>query len=299
MSQPPPAATSGPAAFAVGGAAVGSVRVAARKRPRLYLGAWVVIAVVGLAALTAPLITPYPPNQQDLRARLQTPSLAHLLGTDQYGRDVVARLLFGARLSLLVSLVSVGVATVVGSLVGVISGYYRGAVDAVLMRTVDTMLSLPALVFALGLMAMLGAGVTNIIVAIAVAMTPNFARVVRAVALSVCAFEYVTAARALGLPDARILFRHVLPNCLSPIIVLASVTVARAILIESNLSFLGVGVPPTTVTWGLMANEGQQFLLDAPRVSLVPAAAIMIAVLAINAVGDRLRDQLDPTTSCL
>jgi ABC-type dipeptide/oligopeptide/nickel transport system permease subunit len=294
-----PAAATSPSTLVAGGVAGRRVRDRGRRRPWLYVGACGLIAAVALLALLAPVIAPYAPNQQELRARLQGPSAVHWLGSDQYGRDLLSRLLFGARLSLFVAVVSVGAATVIGAAVGVIAGYYRGRLDAVLMRIADTMLSLPALVFALGLMAMLGAGVTNIIVAIAVAMTPNFARVVRSVALSVSGLEYVTAARAIGLSDRRILARHVLPNCLSPVIVLASVTVARAILIESNLSFLGVGVPPTTVTWGLMANEGQQFLLDAPWVSLIPAAAIMVTVLAINAAGDGLRDQLDPTTSRL
>ena len=260
----------------------------------MYIGAWAVVVTVCLAALTAPWVAPYPANQQELRGRLQTPTTAHWLGTDQYGRDLLSRILAGSRLSLFVSLVAVGIATVIGTAIGVVAAYYRGSIEAILMRFVDTLLSLPALVFALGLMAMLGAGVLNIIVAIAVAMTPNFARVVRSVGLGVCAMEYVTAAKGLGIGDGRILFRHVLPNCAGPITVLASVTVARAILIESNLSFLGVGVPPTVVTWGLMVNESQQFLLNAPWVSLIPAVAIMLTVLAINALGDGLRDRLDP-----
>jgi peptide/nickel transport system permease protein len=284
-------------AVAVAPAAAERVR-GPRTTPLLRV-AQLVVLVVCLGAILSLWVTPYPPEQQELRARLRGPSAAHWLGTDQYGRDLVARVLAGARLSLLVSLTAVGIAVVAGSVLGIAAGYYRGRVEAVLMYVVDTMLSLPPLVFALGLMAMLGAGVGNIIAAIALAMTPNFARVLRSVALSVSTLDYVTAARGLGLPDRRILVRHVLPNCLSPIIVLASVTVARAILIESNLSFLGLGVPPTTVTWGLMANEGQQFLLDAPWVSLVPAVTIMITVLAVNIVGDGLRDRLDPRTARL
>lgn len=266
---------------------------------RIQTAAWVLVIIVCLAAAGSIWTTPYPPNRQELRARLEAPSVTHWFGTDQYGRDLFSRVLAGARLSLLVSVTAVGLSVLAGSLLGVVAGYYGGRIDAVLMRVVDTLLSLPALVFALGLMAMLGAGVANIIAAIAVAMTPNFARVVRSVALSVSTLEYVIAARSLGLQDGRILLRHVLPNCSSPIIVLASVTIARAILIESNLSFLGVGVPPTTVTWGLMANEGQQFLLNAPWVSLIPAMTIMVTVLAINIVGDGLRDRLDPRTARL
>lgn len=255
-----------------------------------------VVLSVCLVAVLAPWIAPYPPNQQSLRNRLEAPSAAHWFGTDQYGRDLLARVMAGARVSLAVSVVAVGLAVLVGSLLGIVAGYYGGMVDRALMRIADTLLSLPPLVLALGMMAMLGAGATNIIVAISVAMTPSFARVVRAVALAVCSLDYVAAARGLGLGDRRILSHHVLPNCLSPIIVLASVTVARAILIESNLSFLGVGVAPTTVTWGLMANEGQQSLLNAPWVSLIPAVVIMMTVLAINTLGDSLRDRLDPRT---
>lgn len=266
------------------------------RRRWLETSAWVVFVVVCLAAVLAAWVAPYPPNQQTLRARLQAPSVAHWLGTDPYGRDILSRVIAGAQVSLLVSTIAVGIAVVVGSALGVVAGFYGGRVDAGLMRVADTMLSLPSLVFALGMMAMLGAGVLNIVVAIAVTMAPTFARVVRAVALSVCALEYVAAAKALGLHDGRILLRHVLPNCLSPIIVLASIAVARAILIEANLSFLGVGVPPTTVTWGLMANEGQQFLLGAPWISLVPALVIMVTVLAINILGDGLRDRLDRRT---
>jgi peptide/nickel transport system permease protein len=268
----------------------------ARQREWLQTAAWVVFVIVCLVALLAVWIAPYPANRQTLRDRLQPPSATHWLGTDQYGRDILSRVMVGAQVSLLVSTVAVGLAVVAGSLLGVVAGFYGGLIDSMLMRIADTMLSLPSLVFALGIMAMLGAGVTNIIAAIAVTMAPTFARVVRAVALSVCSLEYVAAARALGLGDQRILVRHVLPNCVSPIIVLASVTVARAILIEANLSFLGVGVPPTTVTWGLMANEGQGVLLDAPWASLVPALVIMVTVLAINIVGDGLRDRLDPRT---
>lgn len=273
-----------------------SIRASGPRTTFLVRIAEIIVVVVCLAAILSLWVTPYPPDQQELRARLLPPSAAHWLGTDQYGRDILARVLAGAQLSLLVSLTAVGIAVVAGSILGISAGYYRGRIETVLMFVVDMLLSLPPLVFALGLMAMLGAGVGNLIAAIAVAMTPNFARVLRSVALSVSTLDYVTAARSLGLSDHRILLRHVLPNCLSPIIVLASVTVARAILIESNLSFLGLGVPPTTVTWGLMANEGQQFLLDAPWVSLVPAVTIMISVLAINIVGDGLRDRLDPRT---
>lgn len=274
--------------------AVGSGR---RRRPFLYRGAWVVLLLVVAAALAAPWVSPQAPGQQNLRARLEVPSFSHWLGTDQYGRDILSRILWGARLSLLVSVVSVGIATALGTVMGVLAAYYRGLVDMILMRTADTLLSLPPLIFALGLMAMLGAGVFNIVVAISVAMTPNFARVVRSVALSVCTTEFVTAAKGLGGGDRRVVTLHVLPNCASPVIVLASVTVARAILIESNLSFLGAGVPPTVVTWGLMVNEGQQFLLNAAWVSLIPAATIMLTVLAINLLGDGLRDWLDPRAS--
>lgn len=264
------------------------------RRPYLHVGASALVTLVLVCALGAPWLSPQAPGYQDLRSRLQQPSSGHWLGTDQYGRDIVSRILWGSRLSLFVAVVSVGVATLLGTVMGVMAAYYRGVVDTVLMRVADTLLSLPALVFALGLMAMLGAGVVNVITAIAVAMTPNFARVVRSVAVSVCTMEYMAAAKGLGVGDGRILCRHLLPNCVSPIIVLASITVARAILIESNLSFLGVGVPPTAVTWGLMVNEAQQFLLNAPWVPLLPGVAIMVTVLAINVLGDGLRDRLDP-----
>ena len=253
------------------------------------------LLVVVAVALLAPVIASYDPIANSLVDRLKPPSRAHLFGTDDFGRDVFSRVVWGARVSLLVAAVIVSVAALGGGAVGLVSGYLGGRLDQAVMRIVDMMLAFPALLLALALMAGLGSSLLNVILAITVAFLPRFARLQRAVTLAVREREFVTAAVALGSSQGRILLRHVAPNCLAPALVMLTVSAADAILVESSLSFLGLGVQPPAPTWGAVISDGRSFLQNAPWISGFSGAAIMITVLGLNLVGDGLRDLLDPT----
>ena len=255
----------------------------------------VVLLVVLAAALLAPVIAPYNPIANSLTDRLKTPSRAHLFGTDDFGRDVFSRVVWGARVSLLVAAVVVSVAALGGGAVGLVSGYLGGRLDHAVMRVVDMMLAFPALLLALALMAGLGSSLLNVILAITVAFLPRFTRLQRAVTLAVREREFVTAAVALGSSQGRVLLHHVAPNCLAPALVMLTVSAADAILVESSLSFLGLGVQPPAPTWGAVISDGRSFLQNAPWISGFSGAAIMITVLGLNLLGDGLRDLLDPT----
>lgn len=264
-----------------------------RRRPLALLGFTICIAVI-LAALFAPLITPFDPNKPDIMVSLEGPSAAHWLGTDDLGRDVLSRIIFGARVSLLVGLVSVGAALVVGATIGMLSGYLGGWLDTVLMRAMDSILSFPALVLALAIAAALGTGLKAPMIAIAVVYVPTFARVTRGQVLTVRELEFVVAARTVGVGNSRIMRRHILPNILAPLIIQTSLSVAFAILAEASLSFLGLGVKPPAPSWGRMVSEGRQYLQDAPWIVFGPGFAIFITVMGLNFFGDALRDALDP-----
>ena len=225
------------------------------------------------------------------------PSAAHPFGTDSLGRDVLARTLYGAKVSVQVAVTAVTVAAVVGSPLGIVAGYVGGVVETVLMRAVDVMLGFPALVLAIGLVAALGFSLTNVIIALGIVYVPQFARIARSTALSVAEEEYVDAARALGYSRRHVVLREVLPNCLSPLLVQASLLMAFAIIAEASLSFLGLGVQPPTPTWGQMVSSGSGYLTQAPWISLFPGGAILVTVLGFNLVGDGLRDALDPRES--
>lgn len=254
----------------------------------------VVIVLFILLALFAPLLTPYDFDEMDLLARLAPPSAKHLFGTDELGRDVLTRLLYGARVSLAVGIIPTIVSMLIGAVLGMISGYIGGAVDAVIMRLADVMLSFPSLLLAMVIMYTLGDGIVSIFIALAVTNWASVARVVRSETLSLRETEYVEAARSIGVRDFAIIFRHILPNCIPSLIVLFTLNVPAAILSESSLSFLGIGVQLPNSSWGLMVNMGRSFLYNAPWMSLVPSAAIMLVVLAFNFLGDGLRDVLDP-----
>lgn len=255
----------------------------------------VVVTMVLFVAVLAPVLATHNPIANDLAERLQPPSRAHLFGTDDFGRDVWSRVVWGTRVSLLVALIVVGVAAFGGAGVGVLSGYFGGRLDLLMMRAVDVMLAFPALLLALAVTAGLGSSLINVMVAIAVAFLPRFARLQRAVTLAVREQEFVMAAGALGSAHWRILTRHVVPNCLSPVLVMSTVSAADAILVESSLSFLGLGVQPPAPTWGAIISDGRSFLQNAPWISGLSGAAIMVAVLSLNLIGDGLRDLLDPT----
>ena len=265
-----------------------------RRSVVIFAGSAVLLVVV-VVALLAPVIASYNPIANSLVDRLNPPSRAHLFGTDDFGRDVFSRVVWGARVSLLVAAVIVSVAALGGGAVGLVSGYLGGRLDQAVMRMVDMMLAFPALLLALALMAGLGSSLLNVILAITVAFLPRFARLQRAVTLAVREREFVTAAVALGSSQGRVLLRHVAPNCLAPALVMLTVSAADAILVESSLSFLGLGVQPPAPTWGAVISDGRSFLQNAPWISGFSGAAIMITVLGLNLVGDGLRDLLDPT----
>ncbi|MBI2761040.1 MAG: ABC transporter permease [Chloroflexi bacterium] len=266
---------------------------AARAKP---LGAisLVIIVVLVLTAALAPLLAPYGPYE--LGADIfQKPSAFHLMGTDEIGRDVFSRIIYGARISLLVGLLAVGMGTVVGSLVGLVSGYCGGWVDTVLQRFVDIIMAFPGLVLALVVISILGTGTVKSTLAIAVVIIPGAARVVRGVVLSVKERPFVEAARAMGCTGTQIVRRHVVPNVMAPVIILGSITLGNAILIEASLSFLGLGTPLPKPSWGAMlAGTGRRFMEVAPWLALFPGLAISITVLAFNMLGDAVRDLLDP-----
>lgn len=252
------------------------------------------VVLLGLAAVIGPWLSPYAPDQADFLATLAPPSWSHLLGTDDLGRDVLTRILVGARVSLLVGLASVGGALLAGVPVGLAAGYFGGKVDMVLMRCMDVLLAFPGILLALGITAALGASLLNTILAIAVINFPTLARVARGQALLVRRLDYVKANRALGFGNGTILLRCMLPNIVSPVLVQASLLLASSIITESYLSFLGLGVQPPAPTWGNMLRDAISFLDQASWLAWFPGAAIFLTVLGFNLFGDGLRDRLDP-----
>ena len=253
-----------------------------------------VVALLFAMALLAPLVAPYPPNSMDMKARLQAPSAAHLMGTDSYGRDILSRIVFGSRISLFVGFVAVGIGAIFGGVLGAGGGYYGGAIDDIIMRCMDVLLAVPAMILAIAIVGALGTNLLNLMIAVGVSQVPRYARIVRASTLSTRGQEFVEAARAIGASDLRIILENILPNCMAPVIVQSTLGVASAILTAAALSFLGLGVQPPTPEWGSMLSAGRQFLRQAPHITLFPGLAIATVVLALNMLGDGLRDSLDP-----
>ena len=252
------------------------------------------VGVIVVAAALAEALSPYGPNEQDITQRLQAPGLTHLLGTDEVGRDILSRLIFGARISLLVGVIAVGVSCPVGVLVGLVAGYAGRRTDDVLMRITDIQLAVPTILLAIAVVAVLGPGLWNVILTLSVTGWTLYARLTRGEALTIKSRDFVQAARATGAGDVRIMVRHVLPNVLSPVIVVAVFAVANMIILEATLSFLGLGVEPRVVTWGRMLNGGRLYLSTAWWLTAFPGLAIFVTVLAVNLLGDHLRDWLDP-----
>lgn len=257
------------------------------------LGLGLILAFVVLA-IFAGALSRYGSNDQDLVQRLKAPSSDHLLGTDQLGRDVLARVMYGGRYSLTVGVVTVAAAVAVGSLLGLTAGFAGGRTDAVIMRCMDVLLAFPGILLAIAIVSTRGPGLGNTMLAVAVVNIPIYARLVRSTALSVREREYVTAARTVGVSNAGLMFRHVLPNCYSPLVVQATLGVGSAILDAAGLGFLGLGAQPPTPEWGAMLAGGYQFLINAPWAIAAPGAAIALTVLGFNLFGDGLRDALDP-----
>lgn len=264
------------------------------KRNKAALAGGAIVAVFVLVALAAPLIAPYPPDEGDLGQRLKPPSAAHWLGTDALGRDVLSRIIYGARVSLQIQVVAVLIALVLGTLLGMFGGYYGGWADNVIMRGMDILLAFPGIFLAISIIAVLGPGLVNLMLAAGIYSVPQFARIVRGSILSLKEKEFVEAARAAGESDRSILFRYLLPNSMAPIIIQTTLRMATVLLTASGLSFLGLGVQPPQAEWGAMLSTARPYLITAPHVATFPGLAIMLVVMGFNLFGDGLRDSLDP-----
>jgi len=253
-----------------------------------------IILILIVTAILAPIIAPYDPIETDILQRLKAPSGEHLLGTDDLGRDILSRLIYGSRISLQVGVISVSFALIFGVTIGLLAGYYGGKVELILMRVIDVMLAFPSILLAIAIMAILGPQLSNAMIAIGLINLPRFARIVRSSVLTVKEEEYVAAAKSLGASDFRIIIKHILPNCLAPLIVQSTLSIATAILEAAGLSFLGLGAQPPIPEWGAMLSAGRASLQLAPWVVTFPGLAIVITVLGFNLFGDGLRDALDP-----
>lgn len=255
-------------------------------------GGLILLFFITTSAL-APIIAPYPVNEMVFEDSLQGPSAAHLLGTDEFGRDIFTRILHGGRVSLLMGLVAVGISGTIGVTLGVLAGYYR-RLDIYIMQFIDIVMAFPSLLMAIAIVAILGVGLTNAMIAVAISIIPSFVRVVRGSVMSIRETEFVEASRALGVRDGKIIVKHILPNVASPIIVLATLEFGASILAAAALSFLGLGAQPPNPEWGALVYVGKAFLMQAPWMTIFPGLAIMLVVLGFNLLGDGLRDALDP-----
>lgn len=264
-----------------------------KKNKVAYISLYILIGLI-VIALFADVFSPYSYSQQNLGNILQKPSSEHLFGTDQYGRDIFSRVLYGARISLSVGLVAVGVALLVGGLLGAIAGFYGGKIDNIIMRSMDILLSIPSVLLALAIVAAFGTSLINLMIATGISTVPSYARLVRAAILSIRDQEFVEAAKAVGTPDAVIIVKHILPNCLAPILVQATFGVATAILTVAGLSFVGLGLQPPIPEWGSMLSDVRSYMRGYAYMMVSPAVAIAITVFCLNSLGDGLRDALDP-----
>jgi len=262
-------------------------------RKVVIVGLLVILALI-LMAIFAPVLAPHDPYAQNLANSLQKPSSEHLLGTDLLGRDVLSRIIYGSRVSLMVGIVVVLLGGTLGMAIGLISGYFGGVIDSILMRIMDAIIAIPMIILAMALGAAMGGGITNVILALGIAITPTYARLMRGQVLSIKQQDYVIAGELTGASNLRNILVHVFPNSISPLIVLITMNLGMAILAEAGLSFLGLGIAPPGAAWGAMVNDGYRYLLAHPLLSVAPGLCVMIVVLAFNIVGDALRDALDP-----
>jgi peptide/nickel transport system permease protein len=262
-------------------------------RPIVIFGTIIIIILLVCAAFPG-WIAPQDPLKQNLKSVLLQPNSEHLLGTDALGRDLLSRIIFGARTAVLVGIVALGIAAVSGMILGLIAGYFGGITYAIIMRFIDALMAFPVLLLALAIAALLGGGLLNVMIAIGVGMMSGYARVMCGQAISVRENDYILAARSSGASSIRIMFRHVLPNCLPPMIVLMTMMIGMTILFEAGLSFLGIGIKEPTVAWGSLVNDGYKYLLIHPLLSVAPGIAIIVVVYAFNMVGDGMRDAIDP-----
>jgi ABC-type dipeptide/oligopeptide/nickel transport system permease subunit len=264
------------------------------KHNRMALIGLLIISIFVLCAALAPWIAPYDPTRASLRHALQKPSSESPLGRDELGRDMLSRIIYGARISLSIGLISVSIGAVIGIPIGAISGYYGGKTDLIVQRLIDIMLAFPGMLLAIVVVSTLGVGLRNVMIAVGIVSIPIYVRLVRGSVLSIKEQEYISAAKALGSGDLRIIFRHILPNCLGPIIVQSTLQIATAILWAAGLGFLGLGAQPPTPEWGTMLSKGRVYIRVAPHVTTFPGLAIVLSVLGFNLLGDGLRDALDP-----
>lgn len=264
------------------------------KRNKMAMSGGAIVLFFVAVAIAAPLIAPYNPNKPDFAHRLEGPSSRYWLGTDSLGRDILSRIIYGSRYSLLSGLVSVGIAAFLGTLSGLVAGYYGGWVDAVIMRFMDMLLAFPGILLAIAIIAVLGRGFFNAMVAVGLHSVPSFARVVRGSVLSLREREFVESAKAAGATDSRIVFRHILPNIATPVIVMSTMRLGTTILAAAGLSFLGLGAQPPTPEWGAMLSGGRDVLRVAPHITTFPGLAILVTVVGFNLFGDGVRDALDP-----
>jgi len=264
------------------------------RRWGLLLAGGLLTAIVVFAALFADVVAPFSPYDLDVNTMLQGPNAAHWLGTDEVGRDVLSRAIFAARISIVVALVAVGVGLIGGTVIGIVAAYFGGWIDLALMRLMELLFSFPAILLAVILLASLGTNILNAMLAIGIIFIPGFSRLARAATNGVLRQQYIEAARAIGMSDARILLREILPNVMTPLLVEAAVAFAYAVLLESALSFLGLGAQPPEPSWGNMLNTGRGFMAQAPWLGIVPGMAMFLCVLGFNLVGDGLRDAFDP-----
>ncbi|MBW1960832.1 MAG: ABC transporter permease [Deltaproteobacteria bacterium] len=269
-------------------------RMTARRfvRHRLAVCGLIILIIVTISAVFAPLLAPYDPRQQSVKERLQGPSAKHWLGTDQFGRDIFSRIIYGGRLSIIVGFVSVSVGLIIGGSIGLLSGYFK-TMDNILMRLMDVMLSFPAILLAIAVMAILGPGLINVMIAVGIRSVPSYARVVRSTVLSIKELPYTEASIVIGSSDFRTIFSDILPNSFPPVLVYTTLQIGNAILLGAVLSYLGLGVQPPIPEWGIMVSEGRGWMHTAPLISTFPGLAIFLVVMAFNLIGDGLRDSLD------
>jgi len=261
---------------------------------RLAVTGFGLLFVVLVSAVFAGILSPHDPLTMIVADRMKSPSATHLMGTDNFGRDIFSRVVYAGRISLVIGFVAVGIGAVWGGAAGALSGYYGGRLDDGVMRLMDILLSVPQIILAMAIVGVLGASLFNLMVAVGISVLPRYARLMRASAMSLRGVEFVEAARAVGKSDLRIILEDIIPNCLAPLIVLSTLGVAQAILSAATLSFLGLGIQPPTPEWGAMLSDGRQFLRHAPHLTIFPGVAIAVVVMALNLLGDGLRDALDP-----
>jgi peptide/nickel transport system permease protein len=260
----------------------------------VVIAGFVVILLLVITAILAPVIAPFDPNAQSLNEVLAQPSMKHLLGTDQFGRDTLSRIIYGSQISLLVGIVAIFIAAVIGITLGLLAGYFGGWVDQVIMRIVDAQMAIPPIMLVLVIAAVLGGGLKNVMISVGIGMIPAYCRMIYGLVMSSKESDYITAAHVIGARNLRIMFLHLLPNSFPTMIVLVTLNMGNAIMAEASLSFLGIGISPPTATWGSMVSDGYRYLISNPVLSLAPGLCVLLVVVAFNMVGDGLRDALDP-----